>query len=63
MPKGNYLLLWNKSFQKEVYRNIEIFQVSKNSIAGSQEMGVVQMFFFLTPTRGMFLVVVEVHFL
>ena len=55
--KGNYLRLWNKSFQKEVYRYIEIFQVFKNSVAGGREMGVVQMVFFLTPTRSMFPVV------
>ena len=57
----NFLRLWNKNFQTVIYRNIQTFafKVLQECNYWASRNSVVQMFFFLTPTRNMFLTVLQ----
>ena len=54
-PQWNYLPLWNKTFLKELYRNIQTFafKVLRECSFWASRNAAVQMF-FLTPNRKMF---------
>ena len=54
-PDKILLLLWNKNFLREIYRNIQTFafKVLQESSSWASGNGAVQMF-FLTPNRNMF---------
>ena len=54
-PDKILLRLWNKTFLREIYRNIQtfLFKVPHESSSWASGNGAVQMF-FLTPNRNMF---------
>ena len=57
-PDKSFLLLWNKHFRTEIYRNIQTFafQVLQESSSWASRNGAEQMF-FPTPTGDMALAV------